>query len=167
LEAIQRCAARFVMRRYRNTSSVSDMINELRWLSLESRRRTARLAMLYRIQHDLVSIEAIKAKLQPLPARQRKATTNSSPSLIAVLSTSRHPSSPAHLKTGTTSPKTSLRPRPSTPSCQGPLVPSTKDFFFLDQKRCRPPQSDRIIKMLIAVTPTEEEEEQFFRRYLV
>jgi hypothetical protein len=72
LEAIQRRAARFVMRRYRNTSSVSDMIDELRWPSLESRRRTARLAMLYRIQHDLVSIEAIKAKLQPLPARQRR-----------------------------------------------------------------------------------------------
>jgi hypothetical protein len=28
--------------------------------------------MLYRIQHDLVSIETIKAMLQPLPARQRK-----------------------------------------------------------------------------------------------
>ena len=31
MEAIQRRAARFVLRRYRNTSSISNMIDELRW----------------------------------------------------------------------------------------------------------------------------------------
>ncbi|XP_076436154.1 uncharacterized protein LOC143275761 [Babylonia areolata] len=36
LEAVQRRSARFVMRRYRNTSNVSIMIDELRWPSLES-----------------------------------------------------------------------------------------------------------------------------------
>mgnify|MGYP003406789740 FL=1 len=72
LEAIQRRAARFVLRRHRNTSSVSAMLDELRWPSLEDRRRTARLSMLYRIRHDLVCVDGIKGKLQPPPARPRR-----------------------------------------------------------------------------------------------
>ena len=38
MEAIQRRAARFILRCYRNTSSVSNMIGELRWPSLQDRR---------------------------------------------------------------------------------------------------------------------------------
>ena len=38
LEMIQRPAARFVMNRFRNTSSVSDMLDQLHWETLEARR---------------------------------------------------------------------------------------------------------------------------------
>ena len=46
IEAIQRRAARFVMRDYRRTSSVSTMLDELKWPLLERRRKAARLTML-------------------------------------------------------------------------------------------------------------------------
>ena len=72
LVAVQRRAARFVMRRYRNTSSVSAMLDELDWPSLQHRRRTARLSMLYKIQHNLAHVDSIKSQLHPLPTRQRR-----------------------------------------------------------------------------------------------
>ena len=72
MEAIQRRVAHFVLRRYRNTSSVSNMIDELRWPSLQDRRRTARLTMLYKIRHELVCMNNMTEKLQPAVARQRR-----------------------------------------------------------------------------------------------
>ena len=56
LEMVQRRAARFVTGRYQYTDSVSSMLNELGWRSLENRRRDARLGMFYKIQNSLVSI---------------------------------------------------------------------------------------------------------------
>ena len=75
MEAIQRRAARFVLRRYRNTSSVSNMIDELRWPSLQDRRQAARLTMLYKIRHKLVCTNNFTVKLQPAVARQRRGHT--------------------------------------------------------------------------------------------
>ena len=72
IEAIQRRAARFVKNRYRNTSSVSKMLEDMKWPPLQNRRRIARLAMLYHIHHDLVSVNAIRSKLLPLPPRKRR-----------------------------------------------------------------------------------------------
>ena len=72
LEAIQRRAARYVMRRYHNTSSVSEMLDELQWPKLEDRRRTARLSMMYKIHHNLACAQNIRDQLQYLPARQRR-----------------------------------------------------------------------------------------------
>ena len=72
IEAIQRRAARFVLRRYRNTSSASNLIDELRWPSLQDRRRTARLTMLYKIRHDMVCMSSLKEKMEPAVARQRR-----------------------------------------------------------------------------------------------
>ena len=39
LEELQRRGARFVLRNYQHTASVSDMIKELGWESLENRRK--------------------------------------------------------------------------------------------------------------------------------
>ena len=64
LEAVQRRAARFVMGDYKTTSSTSRMISLLGWNSLQQRRGSSRLVMMYRITHDLVDIEADKF-LQP------------------------------------------------------------------------------------------------------
>jgi len=56
LEMIQRRAARFVLGQYERKSSVTDMLNHLKWESLEQRRKVACLTMLYRIQHSLVAV---------------------------------------------------------------------------------------------------------------
>ena len=56
LESVQRRAARFVLSRQHNRSSVTAMIQRLGWRTLEDRRRDARLTMLYKIDHELLSI---------------------------------------------------------------------------------------------------------------
>lgn len=72
IESVQRRAARFVVRDFRRTSSVTDIMKRLEWRSLEERRRVARLTMLYKILHETVAVEDIKVKLTPLPERQRR-----------------------------------------------------------------------------------------------
>ena len=57
LEAVQRRAARFVCSNYHRTSSVTRMIEELGWPSLEQRRKTARLAMLYKMREGIIQID--------------------------------------------------------------------------------------------------------------
>jgi hypothetical protein len=58
LELIQRSAARFVNNDYktRTPGCVTKMLDDIGWDSLQSRRKDNRLAMLYRIQNDLVDI---------------------------------------------------------------------------------------------------------------
>ena len=57
LELVQRRAARFVMKDYHPTSSVTVMINKLKWSSLRHRRDTIRLQMMYKITHQLVDLK--------------------------------------------------------------------------------------------------------------
>ena len=71
-EAVQKRAARFVLNNYRTTSSVSGMLDQLGWETLEERRRHARIAMLTRIQRGNAHCPGIRQKLVPLPARQRR-----------------------------------------------------------------------------------------------
>ena len=54
LERVQRRAARFCTGDYKRESSVSQMLLELEWDPLESRREKSRLAMMFKIQNDLV-----------------------------------------------------------------------------------------------------------------
>ena len=75
LEAVQRRAARFVMRRYHNTASPTYMLEELKWPSLQSRRKTSRLAMLFKIQSGQASTSGIKECLTPAPVRQRRSNS--------------------------------------------------------------------------------------------
>ena len=65
LEMVQRRGARFVKNRYHNRSSVTEMLGELQWKSLQDRRREARLAMLYRINNGLVAIDKTEHLLPP------------------------------------------------------------------------------------------------------
>ena len=55
---IQRRAARYVVNRYHNTSSVTSMLEELKWPTLEERRQRARLVLMYKIVNGLVKIDA-------------------------------------------------------------------------------------------------------------
>ena len=56
IEMVQRRAARYATSRYHNTSSVTDMLQNLDWETLESRRVKLQLTLLYKIIHDLVDI---------------------------------------------------------------------------------------------------------------
>ena len=72
IESVQRRAARFVLNRFRNTSRVNNMLEALGWPTLEQRRQTCRLLMLYKIQSGLAHCPTLKAKLVPLPSSQRR-----------------------------------------------------------------------------------------------
>ena len=56
IEMAQRRSARYVTNRYRNMSSVTDMLEELNWESLESRRTKIQLTLLYKIMNGMVDI---------------------------------------------------------------------------------------------------------------
>lgn len=58
LERIQRRAARYVCHRYHNTSSVTDMMTQLNWPTLQERRIKTRLQMFHKIIHHQVEIPA-------------------------------------------------------------------------------------------------------------
>ena len=58
LEMVQRRAARYVTNRYHNTSSVTEMQQEIDRKSQESRRAKIQLTLLYKIINDLVDISA-------------------------------------------------------------------------------------------------------------
>ena len=70
IEAVQRRAARFVLHRHKNTSSVGDMLQQLKWPLLEDRRKCARLTMMYKIQNNYVKVDA--SELKPLVQRSRR-----------------------------------------------------------------------------------------------
>ena len=53
---VQRRAARFVMNRYHNTSSVSSMLDTLGWESLMERRAKFSVTLMYKIVHSHVAI---------------------------------------------------------------------------------------------------------------
>ena len=68
LEMVQRRAARFVLHRYHNTSSVTDML-QLKWDLLCQCRARIRLAMLYKIQHGLVALSLPSMIHRPIRPR--------------------------------------------------------------------------------------------------
>ena len=56
IERVQRRAARWVSNDYSSYSSVTDILSNLGWQSLENRRTDTRLAMFYKIVYGLVAI---------------------------------------------------------------------------------------------------------------
>jgi hypothetical protein len=64
LEMVQQRAARYVTNSHHNTSSVSSMIEDLSWKSLEDRRKIARLTMMYKLVNGLV-LENTEDRLIP------------------------------------------------------------------------------------------------------
>jgi len=57
LEMVQQKAARFVFNDYPTYSSISNMLQELQWNSLQERKIQARLFMFYKIIHNLVKAD--------------------------------------------------------------------------------------------------------------
>ena len=58
LEAVQRRSAPWATSDYQRTSSVTQMIKDLNWRTLEQRRIDSRLTLIYKITYDLVAIPA-------------------------------------------------------------------------------------------------------------
>ena len=54
LERIQRKVARFVTENYDRTTSVTEMLQDLQWDTLETMRRHARLSTVYKMCHGLL-----------------------------------------------------------------------------------------------------------------
>ena len=57
IEKVQRRAARFVSNNFRRKASVSEMLHNLGWQSLDSRRQDQRLVLFYKIINGLASVE--------------------------------------------------------------------------------------------------------------
>ena len=73
VEKVQRTAARWTCRRWRNTSSVGDMLDELEWPSLETRKEQSSLTFFYKIHSGTVTLDKDKY-LTPAPnLRKTKA----------------------------------------------------------------------------------------------
>ncbi len=70
VEMVQRRAARFVSNRHHNTSSVTEMLTDLRWETLQERRAKFRVVMMFKIVHCLVAIP-IAPYLQPVQGATR------------------------------------------------------------------------------------------------
>lgn len=54
---VQHCAAHFVLMNHNQMSSVGDMLDQLGWKSLQSRRKSMRLYMLYKLHYGLVATD--------------------------------------------------------------------------------------------------------------
>ena len=65
IEKVQRTAARWTCRRWRNTSSVGEMLDELEWPSLEARRDQSSLLLFHKIHCGAVYIEKDKHMYDP------------------------------------------------------------------------------------------------------
>ena len=60
VEKVQRTAARWTCMRWRNSSSVGDMLDELEWPTLEARREQSSLTFFYKIHSSTVSLDKDK-----------------------------------------------------------------------------------------------------------
>ena len=73
VEMVQRRSARWVCNKYRtglNTTGPTEMIRTLDWPSLESRRKVARLCLLFKMRNNLVRM-SYRTLLEPYPYRTK------------------------------------------------------------------------------------------------
>ena len=77
VEKVQRTAARWTCRRWRNTSSVGDMLDDLEWPSLETRREQSSLTFFYKIHSGTVDLDKDKF-LTPAPNLRRTRASHES-----------------------------------------------------------------------------------------
>ena len=57
LESVRRKAAQFCPQNCNRHASVTDMIKDLGWATLETRRRQSRLTLMYKLTHGLIDID--------------------------------------------------------------------------------------------------------------
>ena len=76
VEKVQRTAARWTCRRWRNQSHVGDMLNELEWPSLEERREQSSLIFFHKIHSGTVSLDKDKYLTPATRSVQTRAPHN-------------------------------------------------------------------------------------------
>ena len=74
---MKRTAVSWTCRRWRNTSSVGDMLDELEWQSLETRREQPSLAVFYRIYSGTMSLDKDKYLTPASNLRRTRASHES------------------------------------------------------------------------------------------
>ena len=77
VEKVQRTTARWTCRRWRNTSSVGYMLDELEWPSLEARREQSSFTFFYKTHYGTVSLDKDKY-LTPAPNIRRTGASHKS-----------------------------------------------------------------------------------------
>ena len=77
MEKVQRTVAMWTCRRWRNSSSVSDMLNELEWPTLEARREQSSLAFFCKIHSGTLALDKDKY-LTPAPNFRRTRASHKS-----------------------------------------------------------------------------------------
>ena len=90
IEMVQRRGARFVKHRYHNRSSVTNLLEDLKWKSLETRRKEFRLTMMYKIVNKQVAIDPEKHLIKP--QKQSRSANNNSYVVPYASTTSMQPS---------------------------------------------------------------------------
>ena len=76
-EKMRRTAARWTCRRWSNTSSVGDMLDEFEWPSLEAHREQSSLTFFYKVHSGTVSLDKDKY-LTPAPNLQSTRASHDS-----------------------------------------------------------------------------------------
>ena len=77
VEKVQRTAARWTCRRWRNTSSVGEMLDELQWPTLEARRDQSSLLFFHKIYCGTMSIDKGKYLTPSQSTRSTRSSHNS------------------------------------------------------------------------------------------
>ena len=78
IEMVQRRAVRWTLSNYDPKASVTDMLTNLGWRSLQQKRVDSRLSLLYKIAHNLTP-SCHKDQLPPPPQGEDHATCTNSP----------------------------------------------------------------------------------------
>jgi len=73
LKRVQTKAARFSLENYDRIASVSNMLKELQWDTLDLRRKKNRLALMYKLSHSLLDIQTEKYLVPNNETRTRKS----------------------------------------------------------------------------------------------
>ncbi|XP_068683392.1 uncharacterized protein [Montipora foliosa] len=66
IEKVQRRAARLVAHDYKRSTNSQDLVNQLGWDSLESRRLLAQVTLFYKIKNNLIDLE-FQSSIRPAP----------------------------------------------------------------------------------------------------
>ena len=77
MEKVQKTAARWTCRRWRNTSSVGEMLDELQWPTLEARRDQSSLLFFHKIHCGTMSIDKDKYLTPSQSTRSTRPSHNS------------------------------------------------------------------------------------------
>ena len=77
VEKVQRTAARWTCRRWRNNSSVGEMLDELQWPTLEARRDQSSLLFFHKIHCGTMSIDKDKYLTPSQSTRSTRSSHNS------------------------------------------------------------------------------------------